>query len=251
VLCVVVALVMDEEVNEAAQLETVRVERLTVTPEKAVLGKNGQDVRALFDDSQDVKPGIEDGTKDSELIVAEDVASHTFAVDGLTVGDTNCIPVTPVSSFSESENVVEILSESAASINESTAVECVSSASDQDTSSFMIIDTPPASEFAVDAAAAVQSDLPLVADDQNGAGTESVITSSKLLSFDTVSQDDCQVTNNGPLLNSAEELTDVSELQASVVDVHSLSAVSSECDNEQLLEAADISAEDSNTTNGD
>jgi len=197
---------MDESENETELLQTERAERLVVVDDVAILDENWPGVKAVLDNSHDGKPCCEDGICNAKETVIENnqsMESYTFAADGLSLDGTNCSPYPA----EDSSFVAEVLSPSAANGNESIAIECTEATDEQDTSSFLVIDSPE--EATADTAE--KQDLPFV------SGNESDHVTS--------------------VMASSTELADVPDLQTSVVEAN-LSV--SDCDNE-LTEAAESS----------
>lgn len=197
--------VMDERENEAEVLQTERAERLTVASEKPVLDENWQHVKAVLDNSYEAQPGHEDGHSNSQEMVTEN--NHSVA-DGSMLDDTNCIPYPAKDNSFTSDNVAQVLSPSAANGNESIAIECTEATMEQDTSSFIVIDSP---EEAI-ANTAEEKDIPVVNGKQHGHAIS--------------------------VLASSTEIANVSDLQTSVLEENSSA---SEYGNEKLTEVTELS----------
>lgn len=204
---------MDERENEAEVLQTERTERLTVASEKPVLDENWQVVKALLDNSYEAQPGHEDGNSNSKEMVIE---NNQNVADGLMLDDTNCIPYPAEDNSFTSDNVAQILSPSAADGNESIAIECTEATTEQDTSSFIVVDSPEEAT----ANTAEKKDLSFVIGKHYGEVTS--------------------------VLASSTEIADTSDLQTSVLEANSST---SEYGNEELTElsVADSSCPQSTT----
>jgi len=206
---------MDEKEFDSECLQTDRAERLTVTAEKSVFVENWQDLQSLLDNSDETEPVYEDGKSNSEEMIIENnqnVENCTVAAAGLMHSDPSYISYCAENSSFSSDNAVQILSPSAASGNESIAIECMEATAEQDTSSFIVVDSPEK----VITNTAEKNDLPLVSDNQ----------------YDHVTS----------VLSSSTEPSDVSGLQTSEVEGNSLM---SKDYSEEFTEVTELSAADS------
>jgi len=135
---------MDEREIKTQLLQTERAESLTVTTGKPVLDENWQDVKALLDNSHETEPVCEGVNSNSKEMVIENsgnVEILTSAADGLMHSDANYIPYHAEDNSFAADNVAQVLSPSAANGNESLAIECMEATTEQDTSSFIVINS--------------------------------------------------------------------------------------------------------------
>jgi len=201
---------MDDTENETELLQTERFERLTVTAEKSILDENCQDVRGFLDSGHETIPCFGEGNSDSNEIVIDDnqdVENHIVTADRLMDDDINYIAHPAEKNSFASDDVAEILSPSAANGSESIAIECTEATSEQDASSFIVIDS-------LDEAVA------------NTTGKKDFIPVNS---------------NQYLVLDSSTELVDVTGLDASTSVVHAEdSSVSEHCSGD-LSEVAELS----------
>ena len=211
---------MDTGESNTELLETVRVERLSVSSEKPALDVSENAVKELLDNSCNFESVHEDWNSSPACPVldnSQNAESDPLAEEPLTLDDTNCIPDSGDISFSAVENTDE-MSWSTAVGNESTAAERMDSTHEQDTSSFLNITEK------TNANGAETLDIGVAVGDQGG---DEILT-------ETVIDDGADVIHQQCLSNSTE-------VPAAVCDVQASATISS--DNERSSQADSSLAE--------